>query len=195
MRRRTVHRGPPTCPANGILIVMKTLEQWDEFVSDRYDPNRKIEDFRKFDESAPEGVREFYRLNHTHQTREFVLAKKRQYAAKGVDVSIVRPPTILGHGRLGIFQLLFEWIHKGSNIPVLDGGKNTFQFIHADDLADACILASQRKGAEVYNCGTDRYGTMREALEHLCRFAGTGSRVRFSQLMLNPSSAFTSLSV
>jgi inositol oxygenase len=82
LRRRTVHRGPPTCPANGILIVMKTLEQWDEFVSDRYDPNRKIEDFRKFDESAPEGVREFYRLNHTHQTREFVLAKKRQYAAK-----------------------------------------------------------------------------------------------------------------
>jgi len=36
-----------------ILIVMKTLEQWDEFVSDRYDPNRKTEDFRKFDDSAP----------------------------------------------------------------------------------------------------------------------------------------------
>ncbi|HXB72622.1 MAG TPA: hypothetical protein VNY05_30580 [Candidatus Acidoferrales bacterium] len=32
---------------------MKTLEQWDEFVSDRYDPNRKTEDFRKFDDSAP----------------------------------------------------------------------------------------------------------------------------------------------
>jgi inositol oxygenase len=61
---------------------MQTLEQWDDFVTDRYDPNRKTEDFRKFDDSAPEGVREFYRLNHTHQTREFVQAKKRQYAAK-----------------------------------------------------------------------------------------------------------------
>jgi inositol oxygenase len=61
---------------------MKTLEQWDDFVSDRYDPNRQTEDFRKFDDSAPDGVREFYRLNHTHQTREFVLAKKRQYAGK-----------------------------------------------------------------------------------------------------------------
>jgi inositol oxygenase len=61
---------------------MKTLEQWDDFVSDRYDPNRQTEDFRKFDDSAPDGVREFYRLNHTHQTREFVQAKKRQYGGK-----------------------------------------------------------------------------------------------------------------
>lgn len=58
------------------------MEQWDEFVGDRYDPNRKQEDFRKFDDSAPAGVREFYRLNHTFQTRDFVLQKKKQYGAK-----------------------------------------------------------------------------------------------------------------
>jgi nucleoside-diphosphate-sugar epimerase len=50
--------------------------------------------------------------------------------------------------------------------------------VQANDLAEACILASRRKGAKAYNCGTDRLGTMREVLEHLCRFAGTGSRVR-----------------
>jgi len=61
---------------------MKTLEQWDDFVSERYDPNRKTGDFRKFDDSAPDGVREFYRLNHAGQTREFVLAKKSQYSAR-----------------------------------------------------------------------------------------------------------------
>ena len=60
----------------------QNLEQWDDFVADRYDPNRKQEDFRKFDDSAPAGVREFYRLNHSQQTREFVQAKKRQYCAK-----------------------------------------------------------------------------------------------------------------
>ena len=27
------------------------------------------------------GVKEFYRQNHTHQTRDFVLEKKRQYGA------------------------------------------------------------------------------------------------------------------
>ena len=102
----------------------------------------------------------------------------RDYVARGLDVSIVRPRTIMGHGRLGIFQILFEWIYQGRNIPVLSGGRNRYQFVHAYDLADACILAGQRAGAEDYNCGTDRFGTMREVLEHLCKFAGTGSRVR-----------------
>ena len=59
-----------------------SVNQWDDFVEERYDPQRKQEDFRKFDDSAPAGVREFYRLNHAHQTREFVQTKKRQYGAK-----------------------------------------------------------------------------------------------------------------
>ena len=61
---------------------LKTMEQWDDFVTDRYDPNRKTDDFRKFDDSALVGVREFYRLNHTNQTRDFARAKKEQYGAK-----------------------------------------------------------------------------------------------------------------
>ena len=64
------------------MQALTSLEQWDDFVGNRYDPNRKTEDFRKFDESAPSGVREFYRLNHGNQTRDFVLAKKRQYGAR-----------------------------------------------------------------------------------------------------------------
>lgn len=64
------------------MQALNSLEQWDDFVADRYDPNKKNEDFRKFDDSAPSGVREFYRLNHTHQTRDFVLSKKREYGAR-----------------------------------------------------------------------------------------------------------------
>ena len=89
-----------------------------------------------------------------------------RYSKDGFDVSIVRPRTILGHGRLGIFQILFEWIRTGANVPVLGQGDNVYQFIHADDLADACIRASRRRGAGIYNCGTNRFGTMREVLEH-----------------------------
>lgn len=74
-------------------VGMQTLEQWDDFVSDRYDPNRKTEDFRKFDDNAPVGVREFYRLNHTQQTHDFVEAKKRQYSSKQ-------------HGEMGIWEAL-----------------------------------------------------------------------------------------
>jgi nucleoside-diphosphate-sugar epimerase len=99
-------------------------------------------------------------------------------AAGGLDVTIIRPRTILGHGRLGIFQILFEWIREGANVPVLGRGDNRYQFVHADDLADACIRASERPGPAVYNVGTDRFGTMREALAALCAHAGTGSCVR-----------------
>jgi nucleoside-diphosphate-sugar epimerase len=100
------------------------------------------------------------------------------YVARGLDVTIVRPRTILGHGRLGIFQILFEWVRKGRPVYVLGRGDNRYQFVHADDLADACVRAGERPGAATYNVGAERFGTMREALEALVRHAGTGSRVR-----------------
>jgi nucleoside-diphosphate-sugar epimerase len=101
-----------------------------------------------------------------------------EYAERGMDVSIIRPRTIVGRGRLGIFQILFEWIYQGKNIPVLDGGNNVYQFVHADDLAEACILASEVIGGQAYNCGASSYGTLRDVLEAVCKFAGTGSRVK-----------------
>lgn len=100
------------------------------------------------------------------------------YARRGLDVTILRPRTILGHGRLGIFQILFEWIREGRNVPVLGRGHNVYQFVHADDLAEACILAAARPGSTVYHCGAARFGTMRDTLESLCAHARTGSRVR-----------------
>jgi nucleoside-diphosphate-sugar epimerase len=101
----------------------------------------------------------------------------RRHAEAGLGVTIVRPRTILGHGRLGIFQILFEWVRTGYNIPVLGKGDNLYQFVHADDLADACIRAGGRAGPTTYNIGTDRFGSMRQTLEALCRHAATGSRV------------------
>jgi nucleoside-diphosphate-sugar epimerase len=101
-----------------------------------------------------------------------------KYAKQGLDISVIRPRTIMGHGRLGIFQMLFEWIRTGYNVPVFGRGDNVYQFVHADDLAEACILAAERSGGATYNCGTDRFNTMREVLEHLCAHAKTGSKVR-----------------
>lgn len=96
----------------------------------------------------------------------------------GMDVSIIRPRTILGHGRLGIFQILFEWIRTGYNVPVLGRGDNLYQFVHADDLADACLKAGDRPGPSIYNIGASRFGTMKDSLTALCQHAGTGSKVR-----------------
>jgi len=61
---------------------LENLEQWDDFVKDRYQPNKKQEEFRQYDDSTPPVVREFYRLNHAHQTFDFVQAKKQEYLAK-----------------------------------------------------------------------------------------------------------------
>jgi nucleoside-diphosphate-sugar epimerase len=100
------------------------------------------------------------------------------YVDRGLDVTIVRPRTILGRDRLGIFQILFELVRRGRPIYVLGRGDNLYQFVHADDLADACIRAGEHAGPDVFNVGAERFGTMREALEALARHAGTGSRVR-----------------
>ncbi len=102
----------------------------------------------------------------------------RDAAAGGLDVSIVRPRTILGHGRLGIMAILFELVAEGAPVFVLDGGHNRYQFVHADDLADACLRAGDRAGPSSYNVGATEFGTMRQTLEALCAHAQTGARVR-----------------
>jgi nucleoside-diphosphate-sugar epimerase len=99
------------------------------------------------------------------------------YQALGLDVTIFRPRTILGHGRLGIFQILFEWVREGKNLPVLGGGDNLYQFVHADDLADAAIAAAERSGPATYNIGGADFCSMRKTLEGLLCHAGTGGRV------------------
>ena len=53
-----------------------------------------------------------------------------------MNITIIRPRTILGSGRLGIFQILFEWVYSNQNLPVFDKGNNIYQFIHCDDLSD-----------------------------------------------------------
>jgi nucleoside-diphosphate-sugar epimerase len=100
------------------------------------------------------------------------------FVEQGLDVTVIRPRTILGHDRLGIFQILFELVRKGRPLYVLGPGDNRYQFVHADDLADACIRAGELPGPAVFNVGAERFGTMREALEALARHAGTGSTVR-----------------
>lgn len=99
-------------------------------------------------------------------------------AAGGVDVSIVRPRTILGHGRLGIMAILFEFVAEGATVFVLGGGGNRYQFVHSTDLADAILRAGDRPGPRTYNIGSDAPGTMRETIQALCDHAGTGSKVR-----------------
>jgi nucleoside-diphosphate-sugar epimerase len=100
------------------------------------------------------------------------------YGDRGLDVSIVRPRTVLGSGRLGIFQILFDWVLRSRPVYLLGKGQNRYQFVHADDLVDLCLLADQKPGPAKLLAGTDRFGTMCELLTGLVQHAGSRSRVR-----------------
>jgi nucleoside-diphosphate-sugar epimerase len=106
------------------------------------------------------------------------LAVREVCEKHGTPLIVIRPRTILGLGRLGIFQILFEWIAAGQNIFVVGDGNVKFQFVHADDLIDAYMLALRLGKPGIYNVGAERFGTLREALENLVRYAGSVSRVR-----------------
>ena len=57
----------------------QAMEQWEDFVQQRYNPERTKDEFRQYNEKASPIVREFYRQNHALQTLDFVRAKKKQY--------------------------------------------------------------------------------------------------------------------
>ena len=81
---------------------LKSREEWDDFVATRYaeNPNevlsihrtdKKTDQFRDYSKNTAARVREFYRQNHTLQTRDFVRQKKQQFLAKN-------------HARMGIWE-------------------------------------------------------------------------------------------
>ncbi len=60
---------------------LRSLDEWDDFLVARYpQPGQKPkDDFRHYDNPGRDTVREFYRLNHRHQTFDFVQQKKQTY--------------------------------------------------------------------------------------------------------------------
>ncbi|HTL15816.1 MAG TPA: inositol oxygenase family protein [Patescibacteria group bacterium] len=68
------------------------LEEWEDFLKERYpepataakpfqptNAAKKKEEFRNYEADARPTVREFYRLNHRHQTYDFVQAKRKEF--------------------------------------------------------------------------------------------------------------------
>lgn len=102
-----------------------------------------------------------------------------RFMEKGGRASCIRPRTIIGgKSRLGIFQILFEWISEGKNIYVIGDGNNLFQFLHVNDLIDVTLKAAFSEKNGLYNVGAAVYRTLREDLEGLCDYAGSRSRVK-----------------
>ncbi|QNI31004.1 NAD(P)-dependent oxidoreductase [Alloacidobacterium dinghuense] len=95
-----------------------------------------------------------------------------------LDIVMLRCPTIIDSGRLGLLAILFEFMNDGNTIWVVGKGDNRYQFIYAQDLASACIRALDFKGSDIFHVGSDQVKTLREVYEAVIRNAGSKSRVR-----------------
>src|SRR4030095_13944138 len=65
-----------------------------------------------------------------------------QGGRRGLETGIVRPKTFVGPERLGVFEILFDWIREGRRIPVLGGGSNRYQLLAVEDLVEATVRAA-----------------------------------------------------
>ncbi|HET9937214.1 MAG TPA: NAD-dependent epimerase/dehydratase family protein [Gaiella sp.] len=101
------------------------------------------------------------------------------FGRRGLEPVIVRPKTFVGPERLGVFEILFDWIREGRRIPILGDGTNRYQLLAVEDLVDAVVRALDAPVAgEALNVGAGRFGTVREDLEALIGHAGSRSRLR-----------------
>ena len=105
-------------------------------------------------------------------------AERHCIEAKGIETVRIRPRSFIGAGRLGIFQILFDWIEFGKRIYVLGDGTNLFQLLDVRDLGEAVYMAARHgRTGEVYNVGAGDYGSVNADLGSLLDHAGTGSRI------------------
>lgn len=76
--------GAPTAP-------LESLDDWEDDLLQRYPTSGHT--FRDYAAEVRPSVKEFYRLNHTHQSRDFVRAKKAEYGA-------------LDHAEMGVWEAM-----------------------------------------------------------------------------------------
>src|SRR5438874_5486608 len=97
-----------------------------------------------------------------------------------VETTIVRPKTFIGPERLGVFEILFDWIREGRRIYTLGKGDNLYQLLAVDDLVDAHMRAGDEPKAarETFNVGATDFGTVRSDLQALIDHAGSSSRLQ-----------------
>jgi nucleoside-diphosphate-sugar epimerase len=103
-----------------------------------------------------------------------------EYRKKGMIVPVVRPKTFIGTERLGVFQILYDWVEAGALIPVIGNGKNRYELLEVEDLVDAIYLLLTKPAGianDTFNVGAKNTPPIREYLEEFFKRVGSKSHV------------------
>lgn len=115
-------------------------------------------------------------------------AYKKQY---GVDFISCMPTNLygpndnydleMGHVPAATIAKVHRAVSTGAkSIPVWGDGTPLREFLHADDLADACVfLMTRYSGTDAFNVGTGKEVTIKAFVETVAKVAGFGGALEF----------------
>jgi len=115
-----------------------------------------------------------------HYGKSKVAAENICLAAEqhGLEVNIIRPKTFLGPERLGVFSLWFEAIYNGHRVFILGNGKNRYQLLAVEDVADAVYKAiTAPVHGEIFNLGAKEFQTWQKDLGAIIKYEKSSSKV------------------
>ncbi len=98
----------------------------------------------------------------------------------GMCIPILRPKSIIGPERLGVFAMLYEWAREGRNFPVLGRGDQPYQYLDVEDLCEGiwlCATHTREIVNDTFNLGAERFETPRADFQAVLDYAGHGKRV------------------
>lgn len=120
-------------------------------------------------------LRPFEPYGRSKAEAERFIAETCMHAA--IPLITIRPRVTIGPGRLGIFELLFDWVKRNRRVFISGNGEVPVQMLHVEDLIDFIMLVLGRGDAGTYNVGAADFGTLNSDLESLIRHAGSSSRI------------------
>jgi nucleoside-diphosphate-sugar epimerase len=91
--------------------------------------------------------------------------------------TVIRPRTILGDGRQGIFDILFRWIESGLPLPFPRGARHHLQLVHVDDVANLTCHLMTHGVDGVWPAGAPEYQSLREDLQEVISTARSSTRI------------------
>jgi len=101
----------------------------------------------------------------------------RQYEAKGLSVTILRPCNIMGPGKVRVVEELFRRVAEHRAVPLIGSGNRPWQVVDVRDVSELTARIVEQRVGGVYNIAAAHPPTAREAYSGLIAHAGSRSRL------------------